>query len=180
MKARLLIRLAAAGARRLLPTFVALAVLFFPVPAFAHELRPAYLQLQEERPGEFSVFWKTPMLGDARLALEPEFSGDAKAITPVTTRSPLGAAIQQWTLRASNVARTNPAHPWTGKHHDGRTRTDGVRRWHGVDEAPDTARAIGGDPQDRHRGWRPRTLYIEARRRAHSDWEWTICCSCWR
>jgi hydrogenase/urease accessory protein HupE len=89
------------GARRLLPAIVALAAIFFSVAAFAHELRPAYLQLQEEEPGEFSVFWKTPMLGDAKLALEPEFSGDTKAITPVTTRSPVGASIQQWTIRAS-------------------------------------------------------------------------------
>ena len=40
------------------------------------------------------------MLGAARLAIEPEFSGDSKAATPVTTRTPPGAAIQQWTLRA--------------------------------------------------------------------------------
>ncbi len=100
MKARLLICLAAAGAR-LPPALVALAAIFFSGSACAHELRPAYLQLREEKPGEFSVFWKTPMRGDGKLALEPEFSGDAKAITPVTTRSPAGAAIQQWTLRAS-------------------------------------------------------------------------------
>ena len=43
------------------------------------------------------------MLGDARLALEPEFSGDARAITPVTMRMPPGAAIQQWTLHASEL-----------------------------------------------------------------------------
>jgi hydrogenase/urease accessory protein HupE len=103
MKARLLTRLAATATKRLLPAFVALAVLFFSAPVFAHEIRPAYLQLQEEKPGEFSVFWKTPMLGDARLALEPEFSGDAKAITTIMTRSPLGASIQQWTLRAPKL-----------------------------------------------------------------------------
>jgi hydrogenase/urease accessory protein HupE len=62
-------------------------------------VRPAYLELREQKLGEFSVLWKTPMLGDARLPLNPEFSGDAKALTLVTTRSPPGAAIQQWTLR---------------------------------------------------------------------------------
>jgi hydrogenase/urease accessory protein HupE len=92
-----------ACARKLLATLVGLGAVLFSVSAFAHELRPAYLQLHEEKPGEFSVFWKTPMLGDAKLALEPEFSGDAKAITPITTRSPLGASIQQWMLRASNL-----------------------------------------------------------------------------
>ena len=91
------------SARKLLTAFVVLGAVLFSVSAFAHELRPAYLQLHEEKPGEFSVFWKTPMLGDAKLALEPEFSGDAKAITPITTRSPLGASIQQWMLRASNL-----------------------------------------------------------------------------
>jgi hypothetical protein len=84
-----------ACARKLLTTFVVLGAVLYSVSAFAHELRPAYLHLHEEKPGEFSVFWKTPMLGDAKLALEPEFSGDAKATTPITTRSPLGASIQQ-------------------------------------------------------------------------------------
>ena len=43
------------------------------------------------------------MLGTARLALEPEFSGDSKVVTPVTTRTPPGAAIQQWTLRSPTL-----------------------------------------------------------------------------
>ena len=34
--------------------------------AAAHEVRPAYLELREEKPGEFSVLFKTPMQGDAR------------------------------------------------------------------------------------------------------------------
>ena len=44
-------------------------VLLTSVSVFAHELRPAYLEVREEQSGEFSVLWKTPMLGDARLAL---------------------------------------------------------------------------------------------------------------
>ena len=43
------------------------------------------------------------MLGTARLALEPEFSGDSKVVTPVTTSTPPGAAIQQWTLRSATL-----------------------------------------------------------------------------
>jgi hydrogenase/urease accessory protein HupE len=88
---------------RLVPSLVVLVALLFSAAAFAHEVRPAYLELREEKPGEFSVLWKTPMLGDARLSLEPEFSGDAKAATAVTTRNPPGAAIQQWTLRAPTL-----------------------------------------------------------------------------
>jgi HupE/UreJ protein len=40
------------------------------------------------------------MLGDARLALAPEFSGDVTAATPVTTHTPPGAAVQEWMVRA--------------------------------------------------------------------------------
>ena len=83
-----------------LRTLIALGMLIGSASAFADAIRPAYLGLTEEKPGEFSVLWKIPMLGDARLPVEPEFSGDAKAATPVTTRTPPGAAIEQWTLRA--------------------------------------------------------------------------------
>jgi HupE / UreJ protein len=75
-------------------------LLFISGSLFAHEMRPAYLELREVKPGEFSVLWKTPMVADARLSLAPEFSGDAKPATPVTTRTPPGAAVQTWTLRA--------------------------------------------------------------------------------
>src|SRR6476620_149934 len=77
-----------------------LLFLLLAYTASAHEVRPAYLELREEKPGQFAVTWKTPMLGDARLALEPEFSGDVKASTPMTTRKVPGAAVQTWTLRA--------------------------------------------------------------------------------
>jgi len=77
-----------------------LVVFLLAYTASAHEVRPAYLELREEKVGQFAVTWKTPMLGDARLALEPEFSGDVKAVTPMTTREVPGAAVQTWTLRA--------------------------------------------------------------------------------
>ena len=87
----------------LLGPLAALAVLFCCASAFADAIRPAYLELREEKPGEFSVLWKIPMLGTARLPVEPEFSGGTKAVTSVTTRNPPGAAIQQWTLRAPTL-----------------------------------------------------------------------------
>ncbi len=91
------------ASRRLLQTLAALAVLFCCASAFADAIRPAYLELREEKPGEFSVLWKIPMLGTARLPVQPEFAGDSKAVTPVTTRTPPGAAIQEWTLRAPTL-----------------------------------------------------------------------------
>ncbi len=92
-----------ASAHGLPQTLGALAILFISSLASAHEIRPAYLELREEEPGKFSVLWKTPMRGDARLALEPEFSGESTALPPVTVRTLPGAAIQQWMLLAPTL-----------------------------------------------------------------------------
>ena len=71
--------------------------------ASAHELRPAYLELRETAPGDYEVLWKTPMVGEARLDLVPEFPSGARATSPVATRKPPGAAVQTWTLRAPGL-----------------------------------------------------------------------------
>ena len=75
--------------------------LLWPLASFAHEVRPSYLEMRETAAGEFSVLWKTPMQGDARLALEPAFASDVVRIAPVTTRRSPGAAVQTWAVRAA-------------------------------------------------------------------------------
>jgi hypothetical protein len=76
-------------------------VLGIVLPADAHEVRPAYLELRETSLGEFAVLWKTPMRGDLRLALHPHFSGPIEMTSAIETRLVPGAALQNWTMRAS-------------------------------------------------------------------------------
>jgi hydrogenase/urease accessory protein HupE len=71
--------------------------------AQAHEVRPAYLALTEQSAGVFSVLWKTPMRGEARLSLSPAFSGPTQVRGPMTARTANGASIQQWTLGAGQL-----------------------------------------------------------------------------
>ena len=60
---------------------VVLAVMCALAPvATAHELRPAYLELRETAPGEYDVLWKTPMVGEARHDLVPEFPDGARDV----------------------------------------------------------------------------------------------------
>jgi hydrogenase/urease accessory protein HupE len=44
-----------------------LSVLIAFSAAQAHEVRPAYLEIKENAPGEFSVIWRTPVLAGMRL-----------------------------------------------------------------------------------------------------------------
>lgn len=82
---------------------LALGIALAPLPTRSHEVRPAYLELSEDRPSEFSVAWKTPMVGNLRLALDPAFSGPVVALTPVATRTTDTSAVQTWRLRADRL-----------------------------------------------------------------------------
>ena len=84
---------------RWLPIIAALAVFLSPLPGHAHEVRPAYLDLSEDRPGEFSVLWKTPMAGTMRLALDPGAQdhqpamGDEEQAVPARTHRDLAPLL---------------------------------------------------------------------------------------
>ncbi len=82
-----------------------LTLLLSPLASLGHEVRPAYLELREVKPGEFAVLWKTPMRGDLRLALAPEFSGRIEPLTPIATRESGAAAVQTWRLRTNEPLR---------------------------------------------------------------------------
>lgn len=73
--------------------------------ASAHEIRPAYLEVREESAGRYQVLWKTPMRGDMRLSLEPEFSGRTRAISPVTVRQANDASVLRWQMEALDPLR---------------------------------------------------------------------------
>jgi hydrogenase/urease accessory protein HupE len=78
--------------------------------ASAHEVRPAYLELRESSSGELDVLWKTPMVGDMRLALAPVLSGESEELTPMATRHTGNAAVQSWRLRLAEPLRGRTLH----------------------------------------------------------------------
>ena len=78
--------------------------------ATAHEVRPAYLELRESPAGELDVLWKTPMVGEMRLALAPVLSGASEELTPMATRHTGSAAVQTWKLRLLEPLRGRTLH----------------------------------------------------------------------
>ncbi|WP_246724959.1 HupE/UreJ family protein [Rhizobium ruizarguesonis] len=75
------------------------AAMLFSVSVSAHEVRPAYLSIQEDAPNDFSVIFKTPMQGNARLALTALFSGRNEMVTPVASHPTGDAMVQTWRMR---------------------------------------------------------------------------------
>lgn len=84
---------------------IAVALLLLPTSILGHEVRPAYLELREERSGEFQVTWKTPARGEMRLSLSPEFSGPTEKLTPITARQANGGNVQTWRMKALDSLR---------------------------------------------------------------------------
>jgi hydrogenase/urease accessory protein HupE len=59
-----------------------LAVVLAYVPsAWAHESRPAYLEITETAPGRYSVFWRTPVLSGMRLPVALKLPDDMRNVT---------------------------------------------------------------------------------------------------
>jgi hypothetical protein len=83
--------------------------------ASAHEVRPAYLESREEKPAEFSILFKTPMQGDARLALRPS-SGQGREHN--ADRRPTGdAMVQTWRMRSIDPLAGQKVSIWVQQHH---------------------------------------------------------------
>jgi hypothetical protein len=127
----------------------------------AHEVRPSYLELREDRAGEFDVLLKTPMRGELRLALAATFSGRAEAVTPMTTRATGDAAVQTWRFRA-----LDPLHGQTVRI-DGleNTMTDALVRVAFLDGTSWTRRLTPQEPAAtipaRGSGWSVAGLYLK-------------------
>ncbi len=49
-----------------------------PSVAWAHEVRPAYLELKETAPGRFDVLWRTPVLSGMRLPVVLKLPDDVQ------------------------------------------------------------------------------------------------------
>lgn len=91
-----------APARAALALAVFLASLCLSLaPSFCDEVRPAYLEVREIVPGDYTVLLKTPMRGDARLSLHATFSGHTQNVTPAATRTTGDAAVQTWRMHTS-------------------------------------------------------------------------------
>jgi hydrogenase/urease accessory protein HupE len=110
--------------------------------AFAHEIRPAFLQIRELEPQVYDILWKTPAQGDMRLALNvilPETCSNAGE-----PRASLvdGAAIQRWRARCEGglVDKT------LGIENLGQTLTDTIVRFEPLDGPPKTLRLTPDKP----------------------------------
>ncbi len=67
---------------RCLRALLLAAMGLMPFASFAHEARPAYLEIKETAPGQFSVLWRTPVLAGMRLPLVLQMPEGVRNVKP--------------------------------------------------------------------------------------------------
>ena len=84
---------------RIFPALL-LAVLMlgaFSLPAQAHKLQPAYLELSEQGSGTFNVLWKRPLVGNQPMDIYPRFPESCRNLTEPVLRAS-DVAIERWLI----------------------------------------------------------------------------------
>ena len=92
------------GPSRFLAALLALAALAFAHPAAAHEVRPAYLEIDQTGPAAYAVIWKQPTLGDVAIHLTPHLSNGWLERAPADQYAAAGYLIRTWKIAAPGRA----------------------------------------------------------------------------
>lgn len=83
----------------------ALAALFCAAtPAGAHEVRPAFLEIDQTGPAAYSVIWKQPTMGDVDIHLVPHLSNGWLEQPPTDQYAAAGFLIRTWKIAGAGAA----------------------------------------------------------------------------
>ena len=81
-------------------TWLALSILVISSLASAHEARPAYLELKETAPGQYSVLWRTPVLAGMRLPVALALPDDVKSLSEPNVQELADSVVERRSIDA--------------------------------------------------------------------------------
>lgn len=86
---------------------VVLSLSLFATDVEAHRLQPAYLEINEQTAGKFSILWKRPYVGGRPMNIYPQLpTSCSNVIEPVVQTPPTGA-IERWMVDCSESGIAN-------------------------------------------------------------------------
>ncbi len=81
---------------------ISIVLLFLTNISIADEIRPGYLELNEESPNAYSVLWKVPKKSGQTLSLAPHFPASCINKTAITLHTINGATLQRWYINCTD------------------------------------------------------------------------------
>ena len=73
-------------------------LIFFVQSAWAHESRPAYLEITESAPGRYDVLWRTPLLAGMRLPVALQFPAGTRDLVAPAEREYSDSLVERRVL----------------------------------------------------------------------------------
>jgi len=95
--------------KRLLPiVFLIIILLFSITPRIeAHRLQPAYLEINEQSAGKFSILWKRPFVGSKPMNIYPQLPAGCSNITEPAVQALASGAVERWLVDFGESGMTN-------------------------------------------------------------------------
>jgi hydrogenase/urease accessory protein HupE len=87
--------------KKLKHTAFIVILLVIPGLVFAHEIRPAYLEIKEVKANRIEIFWKQPVSGESAIRLTPVLSSGWLADSASISSANGVALIRQWTIKTT-------------------------------------------------------------------------------
>jgi hypothetical protein len=69
--------------------------------AWAHESRPAFLEITETAPGRYDILWRTPVLSGMRLPVVLKLPDETRNVTEPTVRELSDSLVERRLIDAS-------------------------------------------------------------------------------
>ncbi len=79
----------------------------FTVNVQAHRLQPAYLEINEQSAGKFSILWKRPFVAGRPMNIDPQLPAGCSNITEPALMSSASGAVERWLVDCDESGMTN-------------------------------------------------------------------------
>jgi hydrogenase/urease accessory protein HupE len=77
------------------------------VNADAHRLQPAYLEINEQSAGKFSILWKRPFIGNKPMNINPQLPTNCSNITEPAVQTLTSGAVERWLVDCGSSGMIN-------------------------------------------------------------------------
>ncbi len=79
----------------------------FSVTADAHRLQPAYLEINEQSAGKFSILWKRPFIGSRPMNIYPQLPANCTNLTEPVVQSLASGTVERWLVDCGSSGLIN-------------------------------------------------------------------------
>lgn len=88
-------------------TIIVSILLSFTPPVDAHRLQPAYLEINEQSAGKFSILWKRPFIGSRPMNINPQLPSNCTNLTEPVIQPLASGAVERWLVDCGKSGMIN-------------------------------------------------------------------------